>query len=84
MPSATYRCQCARARIVGLGGLLGAGRSEVAEAVFGLREARGTVRIDGVPFEERTPQAAMARGIAFVSEDRRYNRPFSSARFERT
>jgi ABC-type sugar transport system ATPase subunit len=63
--------------ILGLGGLMGAGRSEVAEAIFGINPAEGTVEVRGAPFEHRTPEAAKARGIALVSEDRRADQIFA-------
>lgn len=66
-----------RGEILGLAGLMGAGRSEVAEAIFGIRAAQGTVEIRGKPFEQRRPEAAKARGIAMVSEDRRADQVFS-------
>lgn len=62
--------------ILGLGGLMGAGRSQVAEAIFGLHPATGTVEIKGKVFEQRTPAAAVARGLALVSEDRRADQIF--------
>lgn len=62
--------------ILGLGGLMGAGRSQVAEAIFGIRAAQGRIEIDGQPFEHRTPAAAQARGLALVSEDRRADQIF--------
>lgn len=58
--------------ILGLGGLVGAGRSEAVEAVFGLRPRRaGTIRIDGRPVDIRKPGDAIRAGIGFVAEDRR-------------
>ena len=63
--------------ILGLGGLMGAGRSEVAEAIFGIRPAQGSVEVRGEKFERRTPAAAKAHGIALVSEDRRADQIFS-------
>ncbi len=58
--------------IVGLAGLVGAGRSEVARAVFGVDPyARGSVVLDGRPVPPRNPSAAMGRGLALVPEDRR-------------
>ena len=62
--------------ILGLGGLMGAGRSQVAEAIFGLNAAAGSVEIDGAIFEGRTPATAMGRGLALVSEDRRADQIF--------
>jgi rhamnose transport system ATP-binding protein len=58
--------------IVALAGLVGAGRSEVARAIFGIdRWDAGAVEIDGRPLRPGSPTAAMAAGIALVPEDRR-------------
>ncbi|MFK4067187.1 sugar ABC transporter ATP-binding protein [Streptomyces sp. NPDC029674] len=58
--------------IVGLAGLVGAGRSEVARAVFGVdRWDAGTVEVDGRALTNGAPSAAMAAGLALVPEDRR-------------
>ncbi len=58
--------------IVALAGLVGAGRSEVARAVFGIdRRTSGTVTMSGRELPNGVPQAAMAAGIALVPEDRR-------------
>jgi rhamnose transport system ATP-binding protein len=58
--------------IVCLAGLVGAGRSEVARAVFGIdRWTSGTVRVGGRELPNGVPAAAMAGGVAFVPEDRR-------------
>jgi rhamnose transport system ATP-binding protein len=58
--------------IVGLAGLVGAGRSEVARAVFGVDPYdSGTVTLAGVRIPRRNPTAAMRAGIALVPEDRR-------------
>lgn len=58
--------------IVGLAGLVGAGRTEVARAVFGIdRYDSGSVTLDGCPVPPHNPQASIDAGIAFVPEDRR-------------
>ncbi len=58
--------------VLGFAGLVGSGRTEVAEALFGVRPAdTGIIRRDGQAVDIRTPRDAMARGIAYVSEDRR-------------
>jgi rhamnose transport system ATP-binding protein len=61
-----------RGEIVGLAGLVGAGRSEVARAVFGVdRWDAGRVEVDGRPLKPGAPSLAMAAGLALVPEDRR-------------
>ena len=61
-----------RGEVLGFAGLVGSGRTEVAEALFGVRHAdTGVVRRDGEVVNIRAPRDAMARGIAYVSEDRR-------------
>jgi rhamnose transport system ATP-binding protein len=58
--------------IVGLAGLVGAGRSEIARAVFGVDSYHaGRVRLAGKPVKEHDPRAAVRAGMAFVPEDRR-------------
>src|SRR5205814_4902661 len=58
--------------IVALAGLVGAGRSEVACAVFGIdRYDAGSVTVNGQPLRRGSPTAAMAAGVGFVPEDRR-------------
>ncbi len=58
--------------VVGLGGLMGAGRTEVLKAIYGaLPGALGTIRIDGARVRVRSPREAIAAGIAFVPEDRK-------------
>ena len=58
--------------IVGLAGLVGAGRSEVARAIVGLsRPVAGVVSIFGKKVKIRNPNAAARWGIAYVTEDRK-------------
>jgi ABC-type sugar transport system ATPase subunit len=58
--------------VLGLAGLVGAGRSEVAHALFGLdRGITGRVWVRGVPVDPRTPADAMLAGIGLVPEDRK-------------
>jgi inositol transport system ATP-binding protein len=60
--------------IFGIAGLVGSGRTEVAETIFGLRRATsGEIRIDGVPVAVGSPATAIDRGMAFLTEDRRSN-----------
>lgn len=61
-----------RGEILGIAGLMGAGRSELAETVCGLRTAtRGTVRLRGRALSIRTYSDALREGIAYLSEDRK-------------
>jgi rhamnose transport system ATP-binding protein len=60
-----------RGEIVGLAGFVGAGRSEVARAIFGIdRLDGGRLWIDGRRFHPRSPRAALRRGLAYLPEDR--------------
>lgn len=60
-----------RGEIVGLTGLLGAGKTELAEVLFGLAAAdAGEIRIEGVRKQFRTNRDAIAAGIAYLPEDR--------------
>jgi ABC-type multidrug transport system ATPase subunit len=62
----------AAGEILGLAGLVGAGRSECVEAIFGLRRVeRGEIRLAGAPFRARAPIDAIRAGIGFIPEDRR-------------
>lgn len=63
-----------RGEIVGLAGLMGAGRTELAMSVFGRsygRNIRGTVRKDGAALRLSAVHDAIEAGIAYVSEDRK-------------
>jgi inositol transport system ATP-binding protein len=61
-----------RGEILGLAGLMGAGRSEVASAIFGLVPARrGAILVNGRHVAVRSPAAALANGIGMVTEDRK-------------
>jgi len=61
--------------ILGFAGLIGAGRTELAEAIAGLRRRHGsgggTVCLRGDKIEANSPRDAVARGIAYLSEDRK-------------
>jgi rhamnose transport system ATP-binding protein len=58
--------------ILGLAGLVGAGRTEIAEAIFGIeRYDAGSVEVSGRPLKSGSPNAAMEAGLALVPEDRR-------------
>ena len=58
--------------IVGLAGLVGAGRSELAQLIFGVRKATaGVIEIDGEPVVIHSPRAAIENGIGFLTENRK-------------
>jgi rhamnose transport system ATP-binding protein len=58
--------------ILGLAGLVGAGRTELARTIFGITPAdAGDIFLRGEKIEIQSPQEAVARGIAYVPEDRR-------------
>ena len=58
--------------IVGLAGLVGAGRTELARTIFGLTPARsGEILVRGRPVRIESPEDAIRNGIAYVPEDRR-------------
>jgi rhamnose transport system ATP-binding protein len=60
-----------KGEIVGLGGLVGAGRTDVACAIFGIAKAEsGTIAVHGKPAEINEPTDAIALGLSFVPEDR--------------
>ncbi|MDP8997250.1 MAG: sugar ABC transporter ATP-binding protein [Pseudomonadota bacterium] len=61
-----------RGEIVGLAGLLGAGRTETARLIFGAdRLSKGSLKLDAKPFSPAEPIDAINRGIGFSSEDRK-------------
>jgi ribose transport system ATP-binding protein len=63
-----------RGEIVGLAGLMGAGRTELLETLYGAGppgRRTGSVRLDGEPFAPASPRAALAAGVGFVPEDRK-------------
>ncbi|MDW4498934.1 multiple monosaccharide ABC transporter ATP-binding protein [Sulfitobacter sp. D35] len=60
--------------VVGIAGLMGAGRTELAMSLFGRaygRNVTGTVEIDGAPADVSTIDRAIAAGLAYVTEDRK-------------
>jgi len=61
-----------RGEILGVAGLMGAGRTDLAHAIFGLAPAaNGEILINGQPARIHCPADALAQGIALVSEDRK-------------
>jgi rhamnose transport system ATP-binding protein len=60
--------------ILGFYGLIGAGRSEIMQAIFGLNpDATGQVRIDGLDVQIRSPADAIRHGLVYVPEDRQHS-----------
>jgi ribose transport system ATP-binding protein len=61
-----------RGEILGLAGLVGSGRSELAEAIFGATpQIAGSVSLDGKPLSIKTPRDAIRQGVYLIPEDRR-------------
>ena len=61
-----------RGEILGMAGLIGAGRTNVARALFGIEPATtGTIKLDGKAVSITSPDTAMALGIGYVPEDRK-------------
>ena len=60
-----------RGEVLGFGGLVGAGRTELMELIFGVRKATsGTLHIDGKTYRPKSPREAVAAGLSLVTEDR--------------
>jgi len=66
-----------KGEIVGFYGLVGAGKTEIARAIFGADEVSGTITLNGKPVGN-TPREAIAAGIALVPEERRTQGLFTS------
>ena len=61
-----------KGEVVVLTGLVGSGRTELLETLFGLRQAeQGEIRVDGQAFAPKTPMQAISAGLALIPEDRR-------------
>ena len=61
-----------KGEILGLGGLVGAQRTELVESIFGLRKlSGGTMKLNGKVIYNRTPREAIANGFALLTEERR-------------
>ncbi|MGN6552031.1 MAG: sugar ABC transporter ATP-binding protein [Pararhizobium sp.] len=71
-PEASVDLSLRRGEILGLAGLIGAGRTELARAVFGIdRPVAGEIRLNGAPVTVAEPTDAIDRGIYLVPEDRK-------------
>jgi len=76
-PLAPLDLDLCEGEIVGLGGLIGSGRSSVLEALFGVAPLRrGEIAVDGEPRRIGSPREAMAAGLAYVPEDRQADAAF--------
>jgi putative xylitol transport system ATP-binding protein len=61
-----------KGEIFGIYGLMGSGRSEIFDCLFGLdRPSKGEIRLSGKPVSVTTPAEAIAEGVALVTEDRK-------------
>ncbi|GAA5644919.1 MULTISPECIES: ribose ABC transporter ATP-binding protein RbsA [Vibrio] len=61
-----------RGEILGISGLMGAGRTELMKVIYGaLAKQSGVVRLDGEEINPTSPQGGLASGIAYISEDRK-------------
>jgi ribose transport system ATP-binding protein len=71
-PESVVSLQVRRGEILGLAGLIGSGRTELARAIFGVDRLRGgAIRLDGEPILVSTPRAAIDHGIYLIPEDRK-------------
>jgi ribose transport system ATP-binding protein len=71
-PNSTVSLEVRGGEILGLAGLVGSGRTELARAVFGIdAPLGGSVRLDGEPVAVSSPRGAIDRGIYLVPEDRK-------------
>jgi ribose transport system ATP-binding protein len=57
--------------ILGFAGLVGAGRTELFEALFGLRKGAGEIRLNGAPQQWPDARAGMRAGVVYLTEDRK-------------
>ena len=58
--------------VLGVAGLMGAGRTEIMQAIFGnMPHVTGTILLDGKEIQNKDPREAMKNGIGFITEDRK-------------
>ncbi len=60
-----------RGEVLGIAGLVGSGRTELAEGIAGLRTSTGQITVDGQPVTIRTPRDGFDNGLAYLTEDRK-------------
>src|SRR5262245_60491957 len=71
-PNSEVSLTLRRGEILGVAGLIGAGRTELAQAICGVEpQLSGSASINGKPFVARAPRDAIERGIYLIPEDRR-------------
>src|SRR6516164_5479786 len=72
--------------VVGIAGLIGSGRTEIAKIIFGALKRNlvngGTIRLRGRPIRYRVPRQAIDDGIAYITEDRKANGFFETMRID--
>lgn len=66
-----------KGEILGIAGLMGAGRTEVIESIFGLRKVKGKIELFGKEYSKWTPRMLKDLGMIFVPEDRKNNGIFA-------
>ena len=67
-----------KGEILGVAGLVGAGRTELLETIFGIRlKGEGRILLDGKEIDNGTPEKAMKNGFAMLTEERRHNGIFA-------
>ena len=71
-PDKQVKFDVGKGEILGIAGLVGAGRSETAQAIFGIdRALESKMRLDNRPLKIRSPQDAIKHGVYLIPEDRR-------------
>lgn len=61
-----------KGEVLGVAGLVGAGNSELAEAIFGMRKVKsGSIRLNGEAYEVKDPVRAIERNVGFLTQDRK-------------
>jgi len=71
-PATPVSLEVRAGEVLGMAGLVGAGRTELSEAIFGIRSiVSGNLALDGRPIKIRRPASAIRAGILLIPEDRR-------------
>lgn len=60
-----------KGEILGIAGLMGAGRTEIVESIFGIRKVKGSIELSNRIFSKWCPSQMIKEGMVFISEDRR-------------